>query len=83
MERVRQFVGERDWTSRQFWDQGRGWRTDLFTRYGRVMDRALNYVKAGLDSGEIKLSKTAGAMLWDQFQRDRAAAMKAQSERKT
>ena len=70
-ERVRRFVGEADWDSPQFWNGGLGWRARLFVEEGAALESALNYVSAGLDSGETRLRKTRGALLWDEFQRER------------
>lgn len=76
-QRVKAFVGEKDWTSVKFWNSGEGWRQSLFTEDGEVLDRALRYVEAGLKSGEILVKKSRGAMLWDQFQRERSTNRQA------
>lgn len=70
-ERVRKFVGQADWESELFWNSGRGWRGNLFAEEAEALGRALDYVEGGLRSGEAVLRKTRGAMLWDQFQRER------------
>jgi len=69
--RVAAFVGAADWTSQKFWNSGQGWRGRIFAEEAAALERALNYVQAGLQSGETRLRKTRGAMLWDQFQRER------------
>lgn len=71
MQRVRGFVGERDWTSEHFWNSGKGWRRDLFIDEGKLLESALNFCEAGLKTGETHLRKTRGAMLWNEFQRRR------------
>jgi hypothetical protein len=70
-ERVRQFVGEADWANPKFWNSGAGYRGTIFREEGAELARALDYVQAGLRSGEASIRKTRGAMLWDQFQRER------------
>lgn len=71
-ERVRNFVGDKDWFAKEFWNGGRGWRHQLFTDESEALEGALNYCEAGLKSGEMRLRKTRGAMLWDEFQRVRS-----------
>lgn len=71
MEAVRKFVGDRDWE--QFWKCGAGWRGLIFEEDAQwaLMARALRYVQSGLKTGETVIKKTAGAMLWNQFQTER------------
>lgn len=69
--RVRAFVGDDDWFDKNFWNGAQGWRARLFTEEGMELEQALNYVEAGLKSGEVRLRKTRGAMLWNEFQRRR------------
>jgi hypothetical protein len=75
---VREFVGEQDWTSREFWNCGVGWRGRLFLEEYSLMEGALAYCRAALKdrNSEVTIRKTRGAMLWDQFQRLRREAMR-------
>lgn len=74
-ERVRKFVGETDWANENFWNHGTGWRAQVFLDESRELERALNYCEAGLSDTKsgITIKTTKGAMLWDQFQRERRA----------
>lgn len=76
MERVRAFVGEADWANLKFWNFGRGWQARFFTdpREAPRLSAALHFVKDGLQTGEIILKKTPGALLWYEFQRRRREA---------
>ena len=70
--RIRAFVGDEDWLSRRFWNSGLGWQARLFTEEFVTLESALNFVETGLRSGELRIRKTRGATLWDEFQRQRA-----------
>jgi len=71
-DRTRRFVGEADWAAAEFWNQGRGWRSRIFLEEAAALSAALDYCESALASGEIRLRKTRGAFLWDEFQRCRA-----------
>jgi hypothetical protein len=76
--RVRDFVGESDWTAKEFWNLGMGWRHTLFAEEYEAMEGALAYCQAALkdrDSG-ITVKRTKGAMLWNEFQRLRKEKLK-------
>lgn len=68
---VRKFVGEADWTGKNFWNCGLGWRGRLFTEEYALLEGALSYCTAALSdrADGIRVRKTRGAMLWDEFQR--------------
>lgn len=70
---VRKFVGEADWTNDKFWNAGKGWRRRLFTEEGETLKAAIDYCEHGLATGETRLKKTKGALLWNEFQRRRQA----------
>ena len=68
---VREFVGETDWQEPKLWNGGNGWQGRLFTEEGAELASALHYCKNGIQTGEVRLKKTRGALLWDAFQRKR------------
>lgn len=67
MERVRRFVGQEDWQGP--WNSGRGWQGRLFYGESLPLSNALHFCESGLQTGEIILKKTRGALLWNEFQR--------------
>lgn len=73
-DRVRAFVGETDWNSDKFWNAGMGWRRRLFVEESDQLKAALDFCETGLATGETRLKKTKGALLWNEFQRRRQAA---------
>lgn len=68
-QRVRAFVGEGDWADERYWNQGTGWRRNLFIDDYAEMLATVSYCEAVI--GETRLRKTRGAMLWNEFQRRR------------
>ena len=84
MQSVGNFVGQSDWSDRKRWNSGKGWVRAMFAEEGTILADALNYCSVALQSGEIHLKKTRGAMLWDEFQRlrrGRASSPNAAGER--
>jgi hypothetical protein len=66
---VRKFVGDADWSDKRLWNSGLGYRHTIFMEESTRLRNALNYCEAGLKSGECRIKKTRGAMLWNEFQR--------------
>lgn len=82
-ERVRDFVGQSDWVNPKFWNAGKGWRAQIFSEEAALLEGSLNYLVKGLKAGEIKIRKTRGAALWEQFQRERKEVLRRSSGLKT
>lgn len=76
-ERVRLLVGDGDYF--KFW--GKGCYSFVFEEEVKALERAFNYVKAGLDSRELKIRTTVGRTLWSQFQIERDGMNMARAAR--
>jgi hypothetical protein len=65
-ERVRHFVGENDW--HRFWARA-GYLWENVDRV-RSLENSLDYLAAGVKTGEVNIRSTNGAALWSQAQID-------------
>lgn len=65
-ERVRLFVGERDW--RRYWEQDEPQAIFADAQRAEVLRNSLRYCQAALKEG-VAVRKNTGAMLWEDYKR--------------
>lgn len=73
-QRVREFVGHRDWE--RFWAQPRWCRIFEEPERAALLDGALRFLLAGIADGSVRIRVAAGAALWEQFGRMERERMK-------
>jgi len=78
-ERVRQFVGDRDWS--RYWSAPRWSRIFDEPERAALLDGALSYLKAGIADGSVRIRLNNGAALWEEFGRAERERLKAITQR--